>query len=1317
MKFANRQYNALKFFLLFILLICGFYITSYAQPSNDLCANAKSITPGSSCTGTALLSSETLYQATSTGSPTSSCGTTYDAWYYFTVPSGISSVNINVTIPNGSSLNKNSTFIEVFNSSTCGTISTGNSLSCNDISATTSISSLIAGSTYYFRIFSTTNPTGGNSSKWVLNTVCITYNAAPSNDDCNGAITLTSNTSCTNTSGSLLAATPTSSLPIGCETAGTHYDIWYKYVATNTTERFTISSLGTNFTNPEMQLYSGSCGSLTSLQCGTTSITATTLTVGSTYYIRVSNIKSGPFVATDLGFNICIQDPPSNDKCTNAVSLTSGSTCTTTSGSIDLATASTSGLPVGCESVGTHYDVWYKFSAMSTTEFINISSVNASFTNPEIQLYSGTCGAFTSLQCGTTSITATGLTINTVYYVRVSNVGSAISNTAATFNICIQNPPANDDCSGATTLTPGTSCSNTTGSLLLATASTGLPAGCESVGTHYDVWYKFNAGSTYELISISSLGSSFTNPEIQLYSGTCGALTSLQCGTTSMTATGLTVGTTYYVRVSNIGSVPASNGGFSICVYHPASASVDVGKSYVNISKGTGGGTINPGDTLEIRATLVIKSSALDSIMFLDTLHAGGGVSLIPGSIALRTNEGKIYKSFTDAFDTDAGYTYTSGSDNVVRINMGSNASNVARGRLTNTSKPSNFGSTCIIMATYRVVVTASYNSTINVGGGAFYAQDGTTKVPYTYSFNNRSALVYSSPGLCPNTVAATNAIGGDYNGTFGTPSVSAPFVRNRGTSTNVPSYIYQTFATGQGPNDYYYGIANNTSATYTTINTWPKTDAHRVFNVWDIMGDHTGATNTSKGNPPCDTTQPVSATNPCGYMLIINSAYKTDTAFQYNVTNLCPNTYYEISAWYKNICSKCGCDSNGVSATGGSASYIPTAPGDSSGVQPNIAFDINGVDYYTTGNLPHNGIAATQQGSDSVNTWVKRGFVYQTGASQTSLKITMRNNAPGGGGNDWAMDDISFATCNPVQVLDPVTSYIGCSGSTATTFTDSVRAYFTNYKYVQWEKSCDNGVTWNTLQNNTLSYSAKIGNDSLAKTTYTFVPMYADSGCLVRVKTATTSTNLSDANCSVVSSANVRLNISYCTILSTSLIEFNGVLENHRANLKWTVINNDDLAYFIIQRSSDGVNFVELPKLDAIPQSGERVQTYTFTDPELIQGHAFYRIKLVSKDENKYTFSKTILLSEKPNSFVIASLTNPFKEVIKGEIMTGRKGIVKLDLMDLYGKPVASKTMNVVAGTNKIEIDNLSWLSSGGYYLRIQFEDYITNRSVIKIN
>ena len=68
-------------------------------------------------------------------------------------------------------------------------------------------------------------------------------------------------------------------------------------------------------------------------------------------------------------------------------------------------------------------------------------------------------------------------------------------------------PPSNDDCAGAPTLTSATNCSNTAGTLVSATATAGLPAGCETGGTHYDVWYKFIASNTTHAVTISGQGS------------------------------------------------------------------------------------------------------------------------------------------------------------------------------------------------------------------------------------------------------------------------------------------------------------------------------------------------------------------------------------------------------------------------------------------------------------------------------------------------------------------------------------------------------------------------------------------------------------------------------------------------------------------------------------------------------------------------------------------------------------------------------------------------------------------------------------------
>lgn len=1007
--------------------------------------------------------------------------------------------------------------------------------------------------------------------------------------------------------------------------------------------------------------------------------------------------------------------------CAAAVTLTPGSTCTTTTGNMQNAVSAVPAGACGGATVSTTYGVWYKFTASSTNTTITVNNLgsNLGTGTTYIELLNGTCGTFTSLACQTVAnpLSAT-LTVGTQYYVRVYVTSNPTGNPANkwAFDICVQNPPANDNCSGAVSLSTAANCTTVSSTISLATASTGLPVGCEVAGTHYDTWYSFVAGSSFEIITISSLGSNFTNPALQLYSGTCGSLTSRQCGTTSITATGLTVGTTYYLRVSNVGTAVTSNGDFNICISHPTGASYDYGKSYVNITRATGGGTINPGDTLEVRATLVIRAQSLDSLAFFDTLRAGGGLRYVPGTMVLRTNEGKAYKTFTDALDSDAGYWYLSGSDSVFRFNIGTNSSNVARGRLTNNSKPSVFGSTCIIMATYRVVVYSGYGSTVNLGGGYFTIRDGVTGVSSTLNFKPRSAIVYSSPGLCPGPVAATNAIGGDFNGTFGTPSGPAPLARNRGTSTNVLGYLYKIFATGGGPNDYYYGIANNTSATYTTINTWPKPDSRRVFSVWDIIGDHTGATNTSKGNNPCDTTQPVSATNPCGYMLVINSAYKTDTAFQFSVTNLCPNTYYEISAWIRNICYKCGCDSNGTGASG--AGYIPFAAGDSSGVQPNVAFDINGTDYYSSGNIAYSGVTSTQQGSDSVNRWVKRGFTYITGASQTSLTLTIRNNAPGGGGNDWALDDISLATCLPNMNYSPSLSPTVCDSNNITIY-DTVRSYFNNYNYYKWQRSTDGGATWTDVS----AVSGPItptwnGSAWEYITSYTVPPTattVANNGDRYRLIVGTTSPNMSNTNCQVTDGVSlITLNVVDCNIpLRTDILSFNGSLVNDHGKLLWTTSKEDEPVKFEIEKSFDGLNFSAIGMVAGNQDPLSERNDYSFTDPTVVSGKAWYRIIMTNSSNRKYT--RTILLSNGKTDFTIASIVNPFASELVFNVDLSADSKIDVNLLDLFGKRIKSKSYIAYTGTNSLILDNTDNLAPGTYILQITSKQKTITAKVVK--
>lgn len=719
------------------------------------------------------------------------------------------------------------------------------------------------------------------------------------------------------------------------------------------------------------------------------------------------------------------------------------------------------------------------------------------------------------------------------------------------------------------------------------------------------------------------------------------------------------------------------------------SQNIDFGKSYVNLTKGTSGGTVEPGDILEIRSSIVVRSGTYDSCGYFDAVPTG--TSYIAGTIRVLTNEGKVFRQFTDASSDDAGWI--SGSN--IRINLGyGTATKVAtayrRGRIVNTDKPSFYGSTCIMIASFQVQVTAAYGSTLSLGGGSMTYKPSFSSVR-TFTYPGRTVAVFNNYGICPNAVGA-NSIGTEFNGTFGSGQP-----RNRGTSANVPTgYTYNIFTSGT-PNDYYYGIPNNTSINtgYTTSNAWPKPDnTHRVFGVWDIIGDHTGAADPLLGNPAADTVNNPNA----GYMLVINAAYRIDSAFQQTISGLCPNTYYEISCWMRNICSKCGCDSNGKGAQ--STGYIPTATGDSSGVYPNLSFNVDGIDYYTTGNIEYTG------------EWVKKGFTYLTGPSQTSFTLKFFNNAPGGGGNDWALDDISVATCSPNLAFTPSNNPTVCVGNTVD-LGAWVRSYFNNYIYYKWQKSSDAGLTWADAGSVGTGSPNWNGSNWEYYTAYpTFVSTTADSGSKFRVVVASTVANIADPNCSFADATSIlTLNVINCgSPLSTEIISFSAKTDEGVTKLNWTTSREEEPVKYVVEKSWDGNNFTSVATIEGSAKNAE-VNYYSWTEPFSNQT-AYYRIRLESSHRQK--ISRVVKLTKNQQTEI--NIPNPFYDKLSLKINTQQTQFVRLNLIDNSGRMVRSQQFTLTDGNNTLQINNTGSLPKGLYTVQLQLSsDNIITKKVIK--
>ena len=293
-----------------------------------------------------------------------------------------------------------------------------------------------------------------------------------------------------------------------------------------------------------------------------------------------------------VGFNfnfalaryIGIPTPPSNDDCSSAITLTQTVTCTPTNGTTVDAAQSIAAVTCGVNTSIVDDDVWYKFIA--TTAAPSIRVVSSSSFNAVVDLRSGACNG-TNISCadatlngGTETIYATGLTIGTIYYIRVYGFGSGTSAQGA-FSICVFDGVTNDDCLGATTLTQTTTCNPANGTTIDATESIAAIICGSYTGSvaDDDVWYKFVATTSSPTITV--VGSSSFDAVVDLRSGACNG-TNINCadatfggGTEIINATGLTIGSTYYIRVYSYDSGSSHQGTFTVCVYSLASTGIE----------------------------------------------------------------------------------------------------------------------------------------------------------------------------------------------------------------------------------------------------------------------------------------------------------------------------------------------------------------------------------------------------------------------------------------------------------------------------------------------------------------------------------------------------------------------------------------------------------------------------------------------------------------------------------------------------------------------------------------------------------------------
>lgn len=256
-------------------------------------------------------------------------------------------------------------------------------------------------------------------------------------------------------------------------------------------------------------------------------------------------------------------------------------------------------------------------------------------------------------------------------------------------------------------------------------------------------------------------------------------------------------------------------------------------------------------------------------------------------------------------------------------------------------------------------------------------------------------------------------------SGVLGTPAVFISFGSGINPGAELPNgmttYIYTPPCTHQNGQ---YSIVNNTGLICPNGN-------------WlDLPADHT----------PNDVN---------GYMMLVDGDNNDGEVFRTTVTGLQPSFGYEFSAYLVNLAD-------------------PNAPEEFQ--KPRLSFEIYDP---TSGNL--------LQASDNFEVeyypsapWKKLSFLFQLPQGSSSVIVVLVNKNNSANGNDFIVDDISFAPCYPpilasFSPTDLVLKSSICNNGSVTLYSrwPTSAIPYSNPSF-KWQRSVNNGASWQDIPNAT---------------------------------------------------------------------------------------------------------------------------------------------------------------------------------------------------------------------------------------------------------
>jgi hypothetical protein len=191
----------------------------------------------------------------------------------------------------------------------------------------------------------------------------------------------------------------------------------------------------------------------------------------------------------------------------------------------------------------------------------------------------------------------------------------------------------------------------------------------------------------------------------------------------------------------------------------------------------------------------------------------------------------------------------------------------------------------------------------------------------------------------------------------------------------------------------------------------------------------------------------------------------------------------------------------------------------------------------------------------------------------------------------------------------------------------------------------------------------------------------------------------------------------NFSSLLPITLVNFNATVSGKVVELKWATaseVNND---YFTLERSVDGINFIEIAHVKGEGNS-TTLENYEYTDENPVMGQSYYRLMQTDYDGHFESFNTiAVAINDKGKDSWVSVAPNPFTDSFTASFLSELKQQVTVSLVSMKGETAFSKTFDAVKGSNILKCDLPSSLSKGVYQLHISNKEKILASSRVVRN